>query len=195
MAATQADKQSEEFGIFVQRFMHFMNLWTVYRDLRSGHYLPTVNPPAKNDEDWSPTDIGTTIMFVLYAFFYSLIEDEVSGLNGFRVWRQRYPEEENAIAAVEAQATRFKKDLRLFRNRLGFHGSRTRAHEASGLDLFVRHSGTAIFNAMKNFKALGSALLGKDNARQGIGKFDAGQVRQWIDSITQKAQEQTTAQQ
>lgn len=157
------DKASEEFVIFAERFMHFMNFFTVYRDLLSGHYVPTVKPPSENDPFPNMT---ATLMFLLYALFYSLIEDDKNGVNAFRVWRERFPEEESAIAAVEAQVAPFTERLKRFRNRLGFHGSRSRAHESAGFDLFNNHSGTEIFDAMLKFKSLGAALFAKDIARK-----------------------------
>jgi hypothetical protein len=169
---------SEEFRIFAERFMHFMNLWTVYNDLLSGRYLPSLN--LSSEEEWT-TDVRATVMFVLYAYFYSLVEDDDQSLNGFRIWRVRYPEEETAIAAVESRVARDR--LRLFRNRLGFHGSRNRRHESKGLELFSMHSGTEIWNAMKDFKSLGAALFAKSNITQGIGPYTGDQVRAWIDSI------------
>jgi hypothetical protein len=170
----------EEFRIFAERYMHFTNLWTVYNDLLSGHYIPTVN--FSSEREWT-TDVRATLMFVLYAYFYSLVEDDHNSVNGFRIWRARYPEEETAIAAVESRVAPFRDDLKLFRNRLGFHGSRSRSHEAKALEVFSRHSGTEILNAMKDFKSLGAALFAKSNIAQGIGKYTADQVRSWIDSI------------
>jgi hypothetical protein len=103
-------------------------------------YLPSVG-----ERDWSIFDPRTTMMLILYAYFYSLIEDSSDGLNGFRIWREQFPEEEQAIAAVEAVIKRFKDELRLFRNRLGFHGSRSREHESRGFELFAKSSGTETF--------------------------------------------------
>jgi hypothetical protein len=111
-------------------------------------------------------DVRTTMMFVLYAYFYSMVEDDPQGVNGFRVWRASWPEEEKAIAAVEALVTPLVPGLKLFRNRLGFHGSRSRSHEAKAFDLFAQHSGTAVWNAMANFKSLGAALFKTDLDRQ-----------------------------
>ena len=182
----EPQKEGEEFRIFVERFMHFMNLWTVYTDLLNMKYIPTVGA-ADTSGEWQLTDMWATLMFVLYAFFYSLIEDSEDGLNGFRVWRAHCPEEESAIAVVEAQVVPFTQPLKLFRNRLGFHGSRSRAHEARGLELFSAHTGGDIFEAMKNFKSLGAALVAKENARQGLPSYDADRVRRWIDSITERA--------
>jgi hypothetical protein len=158
-APTEIPTPQEELVIFVERLMHFMNVWTVYRDLLSGHYVPTVGAPSESDPFPNMT---VTMMFLLYASFYSLIEEDEKSVNAFRVWRQHFPKEESAIAAVEAQVTPFTKDLKRFRNRLGFHGSRSRAHEASGFDLFAKHSGSAILTAMANFKRLGAVLLAKE---------------------------------
>lgn len=180
-------KDREEFRIFVERFIHFMNLWTVYMDLLSEHYKPSVEiTKDKSATPTSATNMQSTLMFILYAFFYSLVEDSADSVNAFRVWRVRFPEEEKAIAAVEARVTPLKNDLRVFRNRLGFHGSRSRAHEAAGFDLFANHSGTDVLNAMKKFKSLGAALLAKENAQRGTPEDVAG-VQQWLDRIAQQA--------
>jgi len=104
-------------------------------------------------------------------------------VNGFRIWRVRYPEEEAAIAAVESRVAPFRERLKLFRNRLGFHGSRSRTHESKGLELFAAHSGNEMWNAMKDFKSLGAALLAKSTLAQGIGRYTGEQVREWIDEI------------
>lgn len=162
-ADLESGKGREEFAIFVERFMHFMNLWTVYRDLLSGHYAPTVGSPT---EQGPFPNMTATLIFALYAWFYSLIEDGENAVNAFRVWRVHFPEDESAISVVEAQVIPFAKSLKIFRNRLGSHGSRSRAHESSGFDLFEQHSGYQMLDAMRNFKALGAALLDKDLQRQ-----------------------------
>jgi hypothetical protein len=99
-APTEIPTPQEELVIFVERLMHFMNVWTVYRDLLSGHYVPTVGAPSESDPFPNMT---VTMMFLLYASFYSLIEEDEKSVNAFRVWRQHFPKEESAIAAVEAQ--------------------------------------------------------------------------------------------
>jgi len=164
MTPANRDKPTEEFTIFAERFMHFMNLYTVYRDMLSGHYVPTVNPPSNEPATFARTN--ETVMFMLYAYLYSLIEQDDQSINAFRIWRARFPEEENAIAAVEAQVMLFADHLKRFRNRLGFHGSRSRTHEASGFDLFANFSGTQILTAIDGFKSLGAKLFAKDLERQ-----------------------------
>lgn len=157
------DKSLEEMGLLVERVMDFMNIWTVYNDFLTGKYVPSV----ATEEEWTRGHMGTTLMFTLYSYFYSLMEDSEDSLNAFRVWRERFAQQEEAIAAVEGQIAPFKEELRWFRNRLGSHGSRSWAHQAKGLDLFAHHSGGELWEAMKNFKALNAALLGLSMALQG----------------------------
>lgn len=176
---------SEELYMFAERYAHFSNIHTIYRDLLSGHYKPSVNMnenPLKPSEKFEITNVSTTAMFMLYAYFYSMVEDDSQGVNGFRVWRAAWPEEEKAIAAVEALVMPLRPGLRLFRNRLGFHGSRSRAHEQKGLDFFAQHSGSAVLEAMANFKSLGAALFRKDLDRQ-HGIDPSPMARHWIDLI------------
>lgn len=179
---------SEELYMFAERYAHFSNIHTIYRDLLSGHYKPSVNvsenpqePPTK----FEVTGVSATAMFMLYSYFYSMVEDDPQAMNGFRIWRKSWPDEEKAIAAVEAQVAPLRPGLKLFRNRLGFHGSRSRDHEKAGLDLFAQHSGTQVWDAMANFKSLGAALFRKDLDRQ--QGADPSLARQWIDHVTERA--------
>ena len=176
-----ASQRPEEMAIFAERYMNFLNLWTIYNDMLSGRYVPSLT-----DEEWPPQ---VTTMLLVYGYFYSLIEDSEDGVNGFRIWREHFPSEEAAIAAVEAQVIPFRDRLRIFRNRLGFHGSRTRAHESAGFDLFAQHSGTDIWNAMKNFKSLAAALFAHDLVERGIGKHTKEQVRNWLDGVAECARQ------
>jgi hypothetical protein len=154
---------SEEFHIFVRRYMHFINLFSLYEDFLSGRYVPRLRQSSENP---SVPGMGDTLLFQVYAFFYSLIEDAENSINSFRLWRSCFPEEEHEIATLESQVAPFKNRLKLFRNRLGFHGSRSYAHEAAGFELFNEHTGTEIWNAMINFKRFAAILLRKDIARK-----------------------------
>jgi hypothetical protein len=171
---------SEELRIFAERYAHFSNLHTIYRDLLSGHYKPSL-VMNRNPGGWDITDVPTTMMLVLYAYFYSLIEDDEQALNGFRIWREKWPEEEKAIAVLESKVAPLRRGLRLFRNRVGFHGSRSRDHEKSGFDFFAEHSGTEVWEAMKNFKSMGAALFLKDIEQR--DSISPGRARKWIDAI------------
>ena len=190
--STPFSKDVEEFRIFAERSMHFINLWTIYNDLLCSHYIPSVGAPGP-DEKWSRTDIRCTMMLVVLAYFYSLIEDDEQAVNAFRIWRVRYPEEEAAISAVEAKVAPFRRRLKVFRNRLGFHGSTSRSHEAVGLELFNNHAGSETWEAMVVFKALTDALYRKDLDRLPSG--DPSETRKRIDSIAARcsASPQSTA--
>lgn len=189
-----ATKNTEELRMFVERFRHFLNLWTVYNDMLTKHYVPTVGADALDEPNYgSYFHPSISIMLVLYAYFYSLIEDRADGLNAFRIWREHFPEEEAAISAIEAQITPFTKDLKRYRNRLGFHGSRSRTREASGFDLFANTSGTAAWNAIRNFKAVAAILLAKDMACRRSNEADIVKYRDWIDTIAERARQETVA--
>ena len=185
-------KKLESFGIFVDRFMNFMNIWTIYSDILSGHYVASMGTTLRTHQDIeeateSKWPVNITVMFLLYGYFYSLVEDSDDAVNGFRLWRERHPDEKAVIDAVEAQVAPFRERLRLFRNRLAFHGSQSRAHESPGFELFTKHSGTQVFDAIKNFKSLGAALFAKENAEHGIGPTTPEMARQWIDRIAERA--------
>jgi len=183
--------EHEELRIFVERFLHFMNLWTIYKDMLTEHYRPSYGGMMRelgsepiDNKKW-PVDM--TMMFVLYAYFYSLVEDSDDGLNGFRVWREVWPQEKAAIDAVEGRVAPFRDRLRVFRNRLGFHGSRTRSHEAAAFGLFDKHTGTEIYETMRLFKHLGAGLLGLDRATVQNNPLEQQQYRQWIDEAASGA--------
>ena len=183
------DEVDEELHLFVVRYLQFHNIWTLYRDFISGHYVPTVPGYQPTDEsaDWhTPAESKFTLMFLLYSFFYSLIDEDSRGTNAFRVWRAKYPHEEAAIAAVEFRVAPIRADLKKFRHRLGFHGSRTLEHQSSGLDLFGAHSGTNMINVMKQFKALNAALLEADMASKDSYPERVRDARIALDEITSR---------
>jgi hypothetical protein len=172
---TTSEPDQEEFGIFALRLFHFMNLWTIYTDLLKQKYLPSL------DNDDYP--VRMTMMFIVYAYFYSLVEDSSDGVNGFRVCRQNFPEETAAIAAVEGRVKPFLVQLRVFRNRMGFHGSRTTSHESAAFDLFNKHSGMELLEAMKAFKAMSAAFLGLSAAQQANDHDAMAKKRQELQQI------------
>jgi hypothetical protein len=149
--------------------MQFHNIWTIYFDLISGRYVPSVNPIAEDHGEVDSSiviEMKFTLMFLLYSFFYSLIEDSADGLDAFRIWRLKYSDEINTISALEREVSPIRSDLRIFRNKIGFHGSRTQRNEEKGLELFGNHSGTKMIETMRIFKAMNAALLEKDLAQQ-----------------------------
>jgi hypothetical protein len=183
---------AEEYYLFVKRYMQFHNLWTVYFDLLSGRYVPSL--PGKTSREVPEvdstitTDMQATLMFLLYAFFYSLIEDSNDGLNAFRIWRAKYPDEERAIIALERLILPFRPSLKVFRNRLGFHGSRSQLHEAKGFEVFGNFSGDQMIDRMAQFKALNAALLEKDLARQSNSVERLKDARSLIDRVAERCE-------
>jgi hypothetical protein len=168
----------------------------VYRDFISGRYIPSVDGyvPLEGEADWRlPAEFRYTLMFVLYSFFYSLIDDDRRSTNAFRIWRAKYPHEESAIAAVEFRVNPIKPYLKTFRDRLGFHGSRSLLHQESGLDLFGAHSGTKTMNVMKQFKALNAALIELEMASRGSSETRLASARAALDQITARCCEGSTS--
>jgi hypothetical protein len=168
-------KRPEELSIYAERHLDFLNIWTIYADLLKGAYKPSLN-----DEE---RPVAITMMFVVYAYFYSLVEDSDEGLNGFRVWRAKLPGEDRAISAVEGKVKPFLARLRIFRNRMGFHGSRSRNHERAAFDLFNKHSGTEIFETIVLYKALAAALFGMDTALHLNDTEEIARCRARLDGI------------
>lgn len=177
-ASKMKQKRPEELTIYAERHFHFLNLWTVYHD-----FLKKVYVPSLDDDEWP---VGITLMFVLYSYFYSLVEDSNDGLNGFRVWRERLPQEEAAIASVEAKVHPFLSRLRIFRNRMGFHGSRSRNREFAAFDLFNKHSGTEVYGAMKIYKSLAAALFRMDMALHANDVAGISRARGQLDRIARR---------
>jgi hypothetical protein len=182
----------EELLLFTRRCLQFHHLWTIYQDLLSGKYIPSVGYRSLEnvEADWTlPGEMVPTVMMVLYSFFYSLIEDSDDCLDAFRIWKLKYPEEMVAIDALENQIARLRPDLQVFRNRLGFHGSRSQKHEARGFQLFGNHSGTKMLQAMSVFKSLNSALPLKDLAQRHSSPEELAQARLWLDAIPTRSAE------
>jgi len=183
---------SEEYLLFVRRCMQFHHIWTVYFDLLSGNYVPSHGhkQPEQVEVDWTlPSQMGPTLMFILYAFFYSLIEDSDDGLDAFRIWRVRFPDEFAAIDALERLIAPMRPDLKVFRNRLGFHGSRSQKHESKGFELFGNQSGTKMIEVMKAFKALNAALISKDLAREHNSTEEMAAARSRLDAIPKRCEQ------
>lgn len=189
-------KTEEEYLLFVVRYMQFHNIWTVYRDFISGRYVPSVDGyvSPENEADWrAPAEFRYTLMFVLYSFFYSLIDTDSSSTNAFRIWRAKYPHEESAITAVEFRVGPIRPYLKTFRNKIGFHGSRSIEHQNPGLDLFGAHSGTKMMNVMKQFKALNAALIELEMATRASSETRLASARRELDQITTRCCEGSTS--
>jgi hypothetical protein len=182
---------NEEHFLLVKRVLQFHNIWTVYFDFLSGRYVPSVGWKQVDEttevDTTITTEMGPTLMFLLHAFFYSLIEDSDGGLDAFRIWKKKFPEEVPAISALEKEIAPLRADLRTFRHKFGFHGSRSFQQESKRLDLFGNHSPAKLIEAMKCFMAFNAALLAKDKARQQDSSELLGKARLRIDSVAARA--------
>jgi hypothetical protein len=183
----------EEHYLFIKRVIQFQNIRFIYDDLLTGRYIPSCGAKQVDEIQVADSAITTemipTMMFVLYSFFYSLIEDSADGQDAFRIWRKKFPEEEKAIAALEALVIPIRSDLRVFRNKLGFHGSRSHALESKGFDLFANHSGERIMQIMTRFTSLNSGFLMLDMAVRSDSSEDKKKARFWINTNIERCGE------
>jgi len=77
-----------------------------------------------------------TLLFETASFLYSLFEDRQDAINLLNIWQGFDHPFGDELRNFVARLSPFKEELRLLRNRVGFHGSLTRAHERAGLGIF-----------------------------------------------------------
>ena len=155
----------EEFAILDVRLGQFLNLWTVLLDYMSGVYVPSIEYKAISDDDYRyPATFPWTMMSLLYSFFFSLVDTHPKGLNAFRIWRQKFPEQVSVLDAVEFRVQSILPELKNFRNKLGFHGSRNVGEEEAGFELLERHGSIKVLNVAQHFISLAISLLGLANS-------------------------------
>jgi hypothetical protein len=77
------------------------------------------------------------------SFLHSFFEDRPDSINLLKIWRGFDHPFGNELHDCEAKLTPFKAELKLVRNRVGFHGSLTRSHERAGLGIFDVQSSRA----------------------------------------------------
>ena len=179
----------EDHILYVVRFMQFMNIYTVHQDFLSGHYKPSVEGMKVPDDEVDVrilAEMGSTLMFQMYAYFYSLVEGRSDTVDAFRIWREKYPEEQEAIDAMYALVQPILPELRDFRNSLGFHGGRNHAKQQKGFEFFGRYNADYIVAVINRFKSLNAAFLAKDTARESGSAEEARRARALIDHVTAK---------
>jgi hypothetical protein len=148
----------EELSIYVERMIRFLHLLCIH-DLV--FRLPD-NAPANAPQ----ASMHWTMLSVIYSFFYSLIEKDKRSIDFFRIWRAREPAYSSELDNLEARIAPHKEALRLFRNRFGFHGSTTRAHEASGLQL-LDSDAKELWAIILDLRNLSTKLIASRLKRQG----------------------------
>lgn len=84
-----------------------------------------------------------TLLIETSSFLYSLFEDRGDSVNPLRVWQGFDHPFSKELQDYSARLSPFKEELKLVRDRLGFHGSLTRSHEGAGLGVFDVDSGRA----------------------------------------------------
>ena len=77
-----------------------------------------------------------TLLLETSSFLYSLFEDRGDSINLLRVWQGFDHPFSNELQDYSTRLSPFKEELKLVRDRLGFHGSLTRSHERAGLSVF-----------------------------------------------------------
>ena len=124
-----SDPQSrlrEDVTISVERMMRFCYLAQMQFEYAAGD---TKTLPLHL------TRFGT-LVFETASFLYSLFEDRQDAINLLNVWRGFDHPFGEELRNCATRLIPFKEELRLVRNRVGFHGSLNRSHERAGLGIF-----------------------------------------------------------
>jgi len=77
-----------------------------------------------------------TMVFETSSFLYSLFEDTENSINLLEIWQGFDHPFGDELQKFAKKLEPFKDELRLVRNRVGFHGSLNRSRERAGLDIF-----------------------------------------------------------
>jgi hypothetical protein len=168
----------EQFMILDVRLGQFINIWTVVQDYMSGKYVPSFELKAIDDEDYrTPATFPWTFMSLLYSFFFSLVDTHSKGINAFRIWRVKFPAQLAAIEAVEGRVRDILPELKKYRDKLGFHGSRGYSEEEVGYELLERHGVVKVLNVVQHFISLAVSLLSLANST------DSGSISHAMEQI------------
>lgn len=127
------DGPREDLTISVERMMRFCYLAQMQFETAAGstELLPL-----------HLTRFGT-LVFETSSFLYSLFEDRPDSINLVRVWQGFDHPFSKDLQDCVMRLDPFKQELKLLRNRLGFHGSLSRSQERVGLGIFDVDSGRA----------------------------------------------------
>jgi len=165
-------RHNEEFEIFYERVSHFLNLREMVDNVLRGHKLSGTFIPRA-----SPAG---TLSIIFFAYFYSLIDRDRRAVNAFRVWREHFPQEHKSIQGFYNHIVNYEECLRTFRNRVGFHGSRTRSNEDEGYELLSKYSVGDLLQTADEFLALSSALLSRHLSNDPLNEAHREQIDQII---------------
>lgn len=119
------DNSIEELDLLIERIEMLTQLLRVYEIVLA--------LPKEQDTSVLPSSMRSTMYTVILSYFYSVIDDHPQGINCFRIWKEQFPESMQEIEELEHEVALIKDDLKKFRNKFGFHGSRTCSNQAKGL--------------------------------------------------------------
>ena len=116
----------EDVTISVERMMRFCHLAQIQFEYAPG------------DTKALPLHLTRfgTLVFETASFLYSLFEDRRDSINLLKVWRDFDHPFGDELQNFVKRLSPFKKELKLVRNRVGFHGSLNRSHARAGLGIF-----------------------------------------------------------
>lgn len=126
-------KLDEDVSISVERMMRFCLLARMQFECAGGD---------KKALPLHLTRFGTLLLETA-SFLYSLFEDRPDSIDLVKVWRGFDHPFGNELQDSVTRLSPFRDELKLVRNRLGFHGSLSRSHERAGLGIFDVGSGRA----------------------------------------------------
>lgn len=147
-ASVDAD---DELAIYSERMLRLIRLLQIHEVV--------LTLPDDDFERAPHTGLHWTILAVVYSFYYSLIDENPDGINFFRIWRQRLPAQAAVLDALEARVAPHRKNLKLFRNRFGFHGSTSREHESKAFDLLESSPPAILWALIIDTRNLSTALM------------------------------------
>ena len=120
------NKTREDVAISVERMMRFCYLSQMQFEYAAGE---TKALPVHL------TRFGTLVLETS-SFLYSLFEDRPDSINLLNVWRGFDHPFSAELQKCAKRLSPFKEEVRLVRNRVGFHGSLKRGRERAGLGIF-----------------------------------------------------------
>ena len=132
--STPKTRHDEDVNISVERMIRFCYLAEMQSEYEA--YGTTTTLPLHL------TRYGTLLLETA-SFLYSLFEDRDNAVNVLHVWQGFAHPFSGELQNLGSNLSPFKKDLRLVRNRVGFHGSLNRNRERAGLSLFEVDNGRA----------------------------------------------------
>lgn len=161
--------RSKVSQLHIDRTRKFLVLLDIYFEGIKGKI---VHPRIK---DWQ-----NILIEVVYAYFYSIIDDRKGSINVFRAWKQEYPSHMAEIERVESLIEPYKKYFLLFRSNIGFHGSIKEKGVKKGEKIFEEVEGKTTLELMLAVRNLSTHLLS-------YNKLDKSKVPPYIGCIACKA--------